>query len=53
MNCLSHLIITGRANLDKVVCDTWYLKDVELMSGKIYGLVSEYGPGEEENGEEV
>lgn len=38
-------LITGSANLDKVVYDTWYLKDVELMSGKIYGLVSEYGQG--------
>ena len=38
-------IITGSANLDKIVFDTWYLKDVELMSGKIYGLVSEYGQG--------
>lgn len=36
-------VITGSANLDKIVYDTWYLKDVELMSGKIYGLVSEYG----------
>lgn len=24
-------IITGSANLDKIVFDTWYLKDVELM----------------------
>lgn len=38
-------LITGSANLDKSVYDTWYLKDVELMSGKIYGLVSEYGQG--------
>lgn len=38
-------LIAGSANLDKDFYDTWYFKDVELMSGKIYGLVSEYGQG--------
>ena len=38
-------IITGSANLDKITYDTWYYKDLELMSGKIYGLISEYGQG--------
>ncbi|MBR6403477.1 MAG: hypothetical protein IKS48_08865 [Eubacterium sp.] len=38
-------VITGSENLDKDFYDTWYYKDVELMSGKIYGLVSEYGQG--------
>lgn len=38
-------IITGSANLDKNTYDTWYYKDLELISGKIYGLISEYGQG--------
>lgn len=38
-------LIAGSAFLDQNVDDTWYYKDVELMSGKIYGLVSEYGQG--------
>lgn len=38
-------IVAGSANLDKFVYDTWYYKDVELVGGKIYGLVSEYGQG--------
>lgn len=38
-------LVTGSANLDRVVYDTWYYKDLELVSGKIYGLISEYGQG--------
>ena len=38
-------VVTGSANLDRDVCDTWYYKDLELASGKIYGLISEYGQG--------
>lgn len=37
--------IAGSAFLDKTIFDIWYYKDIELQSGKIYGLVSEYGQG--------
>lgn len=38
-------VVEGGAFLDKDFYDTWHYKDVEFESGKIYGLVSEYGQG--------
>lgn len=38
-------IVEGIADFDKNVDDSWYYKDLELASGKIYGLISEYRQG--------
>lgn len=38
-------LVAGSATFDKNKDDVWYYKDVEFESGKIYGLVSEYGQG--------
>lgn len=41
--CVS--LIEGMAVLDKTVCDNWRYEDLTFESGKIYGLISEYGRG--------
>lgn len=41
--CVS--LIEGTAILDKTVCDYWRYEDLTFESGKIYGLISEYGRG--------
>lgn len=38
-------VIAGGAFVDKHFYDIWYYDDIEFESGKIYGLVSEYGQG--------
>ena len=38
-------VLTGSSILEKHINDTWFYKDVELISEKIYALVSEYGQG--------
>lgn len=38
-------IVAGSAKLDRFVFDTWYFKNIEVESGKIYALVSECGQG--------
>ena len=39
-------LVEGGAFLDKKnIYDAWRFKDVKLQSGKIYGLIGEYGEG--------
>ena len=39
-------LLEGCTFLDgKKECDSWRFKDIKLKSGKIYGLVGEYGQG--------
>lgn len=38
-------IIDGTSLLEKNIIDTWRYKNLEFHSGKIYGIVSEYGQG--------
>lgn len=41
--CVS--LVEGTAALDKTVSDNWRYEDLSFESGKIYGLISEYGRG--------
>ncbi len=41
--CVS--LMDGSANLDKMIYDTWRYADLSFESGKIYGIISEYGEG--------
>lgn len=41
--CVS--LIAGAATLDKTFYDCWQYEDLTFESGKIYGLISEYGRG--------
>lgn len=41
--CIS--LIEGSAFLDKTVYDCWKYADLSFESGKIYGIISEYGQG--------
>lgn len=38
-------VITGSEKFSKGFYDTWYYKDIEFVSGKIYGIVSEFQQG--------
>lgn len=37
--------VSGGAFLDEKAYDVWRFRDIEMESGKIYGLISEYGQG--------